>query len=53
MPAVAVAVGMLATAVVIRIASAGDTASTEVYVEQFHRSTPDMDIAHVPGRLDV
>ena len=50
-PAAAVLGGMLATALVIRLGAGGDTASTEVYVEQFHRATPDLNVAHAPGRL--
>ena len=43
--------GMLATALVIRFGAGGRTPSTEVYVEQFHRATPDPNVAHAPGRL--
>ena len=50
-PGAAVLIGMLLTAVAVRFASAGGTASTEVYVEQFHRASPDLNVAHAPGRL--
>jgi len=50
-PGAAVLIGILLTAVAVRFASAGGTASTEVYVEQFHRASPDLNVAHAPGRL--
>ena len=50
-PAAAVLGGMLATALVIRLSAGGGTASTEVYVEQLHRATPDPKMAHAPGGL--
>ena len=50
-PAVVVFAGAITTAVVIHFWSGGSTASTEVYVEQFHHTEPDMDIKNSPGRL--
>lgn len=50
-PAVAVTGGALLTAIVTRYLGGRSTASTEVYVEQFHHDAPDMDVAHAPGRV--
>jgi CIC family chloride channel protein len=50
-PAVVVFAGAVITAVVIRYLGGRKTESTEVYVEQFHHTDPDMDLGHAPGRL--
>lgn len=50
-PAVAVAAGMLTTAVVVGLTAGRSSASTEVYVEQFHQTSPDVDVVHAPGRI--
>jgi H+/Cl- antiporter ClcA len=50
-PAVVVVAGAVLTAVVIRYVGGRTTASTEVYVEQFHHTDPDMDLEHAPGRV--
>jgi len=50
-PAVVVFVGAGATALVTRSVGGRSTASTEVYVEQFHHAEPDMDIKNAPGRV--
>jgi CIC family chloride channel protein len=50
-PGVVVFAGVVATALVTRFVGGKSTASTEVYVEQFHHAVPDMDVKHAPGRL--
>ena len=50
-PAVVVTAGSIVTAIVIRYVGGRSTASTEVYVEQFHHTDPDMDVRHAPGRV--
>jgi len=50
-PAVAVVVGALLTAVVVRFAAGRSTASTEVYVDEFHEESPTVDPKYAPGRL--
>lgn len=50
-PAVALFGGAIVTAVLIRYAGGRSTASTDVYVEEFHHAEPEMKLAHVPGRL--
>lgn len=50
-PAVVVLVGSLLTAIAIRYFGGGSTASTEVYVKEFHRSSPDLQPKYAPGRL--
>ncbi len=50
-PAVVVFAGAVITAIVIRYPGGRSSASTEVYVEQFHHSDPDMDVEHAPGRV--
>ncbi len=50
-PAVIVFAGAVITAIVIRYTGGRSSASTEVYVEQFHHSDPDMDVKHAPGRV--
>ena len=50
-PAVVVFAGAGVTAIVTRVVGGRSTASTEVYVEQFHHIEPDMNIKHAPGRV--
>ncbi len=50
-PGVVVFAGVVATALVTRFIGGKSTASTEVYVEQFHHAEPDMDVKHTPGRI--
>lgn len=50
-PAVVVLAGALLTAVVVRFVGGQSTASTEVYVKEFHRTSPDLQPKHAPGRL--
>lgn len=50
-PAGVVFAGAVITAVVIRYLGGRSTASTEVYVEQFHHDGPDLDVKHAPGRV--
>jgi CIC family chloride channel protein len=50
-PAVAVFAGAIITAVLIRYIGGRSTASTEVYIEEFHHTEPEMDTTHAPGRL--
>lgn len=50
-PAVVVAAGAIVTAIVTHYLSGGGTATTEVYVEEFHRDSPALEPKHAPGRL--
>ena len=50
-PAGVVAAGALVTALVTRHLSGGGTATTEVYVREFHRDEPELEPKHAPGRL--
>lgn len=50
-PAVVVALGVGVTALVTRYLSGGHTATTEVYVREFHRDAPDLAVRRAPGRL--
>jgi len=50
-PAVAVVVGAVLTAIVVRFAAGGSTASTEVYVDEFHEESPNVEPKYAPGRL--
>ncbi len=50
-PAVVVAAGAIVTAIVTKYLSGGETATTEVYVEEFHRDHPTLEPKHAPGRL--
>ena len=50
-PAVVVVAGVLATAVVSRSLSGGGTATTEVYVREFHLAEPQLEPRRAPGRL--
>jgi CIC family chloride channel protein len=50
-PAVVVLAGSLITAVVIRFIGGRSTASTEVYVKDFHRESPGLHSKDAPGRL--
>lgn len=50
-PAVVVAVGVLVTAVASRWLSGGRTATTEVYVREFHHDEPELEPRRSPGRL--
>jgi CIC family chloride channel protein len=50
-PAVTVAVGAIITAVLVHFVGGGSSATTEVYVEEFHEDTPTIDPSHAPGRL--
>jgi CIC family chloride channel protein len=51
LPAAAVVVGALVTAVIVRFAAGGSTASTEVYVDEFHEESPTVEPKYAPGRL--
>lgn len=51
LPAVALVVGALATAVVVRFAAGRSTASTEVYIDEFHEDAPTVESKYAPGRL--
>jgi len=50
-PAATVASGALLTAIIVRFVGGRSSASTEVYVEQFHRAEPDIETRAAPGRL--
>lgn len=50
-PALVVASGIVMTAVVTRWLSGGGTATTEVYVGEFHRTEPSLHVRRSPGRL--
>ncbi len=50
-PAAVVAAGALVTAAVSRSLSGGRTATTEVYVKEFHRDEPELEPRYAPGRL--
>ena len=50
-PAAVVAGGAIVTAILTRSLSGGETATTEVYVEEFHRDHPALEPKHAPGRL--
>ena len=50
-PAAVVAAGAIVTAVITRFLSGNETATTEVYVEEFHRDHPALEPKHAPGRL--
>ena len=50
-PGLVIFVGVVVTALVTRFVGGKSTASTEVYVEQFHHGEPDMDVKHAPGRI--
>ncbi len=50
-PGVAVVLGALATAALIHFLGGRSSASTEVYVEEFHEETTTLDPTHAPGRL--
>ena len=50
-PAVALLVGAIVTAVIVHYIGGRSSASTEVYVEEFHRAEPDVEPKHAPGRL--
>ncbi|MFW2332426.1 chloride channel protein, partial [Ilumatobacter sp.] len=51
LPAVAVVVGAVLTAVVVRFAAGDSSASTEVYVDEFHQESPTVEPKYAPGRL--
>ena len=50
-PAVAVVVGAVATAVLVRTVGGASSATTEIYVEEFHEDEPTLDTKHAPGSL--
>jgi len=50
-PALTVVIGALATAVLVHWVGGRSSASTEVYVSEFHEETPTIDPSHAPGRL--
>lgn len=50
-PAVVLIAGAAITAVIIRYVGGRSSASTEVYVEEFHRDDAGLDPKHAPGRL--
>ena len=50
-PAVAVVIGALATAILVKFVAGGSSSSTEVYVEEFHDEASKLDPTHAPGRL--
>ena len=50
-PAVVVAIGAVVTAIVTHYLSDGRTATTEVYVREFHRDEPALQPKRAPGRL--
>lgn len=50
-PAVVVAAGAVITAIVSHYLSDGRTATTEVYVREFHRDEPGLEPKRAPGRL--
>ena len=50
-PGIVVFAGVVVTALVTRFVGGQSTASTEIYVEQFHHAEPDMDVKHAPGRI--
>ncbi|MGI9622189.1 MAG: chloride channel protein [Acidimicrobiales bacterium] len=50
-PAVVVVAGALLTVVVVKVSSGGGTATTEVYVQDFHLDEPSLQPRHAPGRL--
>jgi CIC family chloride channel protein len=50
-PAAVVAAGAVVTAVVTKYLSGGGTATTEVYVREFHRDEPELEPKRAPGRL--
>ena len=50
-PALAVVVGALATAALVHFFGGDKSATTEVYVEEFHEEAPTIEPKHAPGRL--
>ncbi|MGI9603299.1 MAG: chloride channel protein [Acidimicrobiales bacterium] len=50
-PAVTVVVGALLTAVLVRTIGGRSSASTEVFVEEYHHDQPEADPKYAPGRL--
>lgn len=50
-PAAALLAGAIATAVIIRYFGGRSSATTEVYVEEFHRTEPEVEPKHAPARL--
>ena len=50
-PAVVLVAGAVVTAIIIRYVGGRSSASTEVYVEEFHRDDAELDPKHAPGRL--
>lgn len=50
-PAAVVAAGAVVTAIVTHFLSDGRTATTEVYVREFHRYEPELEPTRAPGRL--
>ena len=51
LPAVMVLAGSVVTVFVVKLTSGGSSATTEVYVEEFHESEPTLEPRHAPGRL--
>lgn len=50
-PAAALLAGAIATALIIRYFGGRSSATTEVYVEEFHRAEPEVEPKHAPARL--
>ncbi|MDH3752727.1 MAG: chloride channel protein [Acidimicrobiia bacterium] len=50
-PALTVVAGALVTAALVRWIGGRSSATTEVYVEEFHEEDPTLDPTHAPGRL--
>ncbi|MFW2382903.1 MAG: chloride channel protein [Acidimicrobiales bacterium] len=50
-PAAAVVLGALVTAALVHFVAGGSSASTEVYVEEFHEEEATLNPRHAPGRL--
>lgn len=50
-PAVTVVLGALATAALVRLIGGRSSATTEVYVQEFHEEAPTIRPQHAPGRL--
>lgn len=50
-PAAAVVGGLLITALLVQTIGGRSSATTELYVEEYHRSAPAVEPKHLPGRL--
>lgn len=51
LPALTVVLGAVVTAVLVRVVGGGSSATTEVYVEEFHEADPTIRPEHAPGRI--